>query len=172
MPFNNSFATRFLLVTTLLMSLPLFCSCQGIATLSNKDYGIIVDHDFIMLGDLLEKHRALLSSARQEIRFEEVYGRNQNVYSLFGTEIASYIDFGDTVDMMQILTKDIKTYRGLAVGSTRTQVLAKYPKPTYENKKVMVYSFVDPVQSGSTWNLNFFLKNEIVCKISYNVAGP
>lgn len=172
MPFNNSFTTRFLLVTALLMSFPLFCSCQGIAALSNKDYGIIVDHDFVMLGDSLENHRILLNSARQEIRFEEIYGRNQNVYSLFGTEIASYVDFGGTVDTMQILTKDVKTYRGLAIGSTRTQVLAKYSKPAYENAKIMVYSLADHVQGGSTWNLNFFLENEIVYKISYNVAGP
>lgn len=74
--------------------------------------------------------------------------------------------------MMQILTKDIKTYRGLAIGSMRTQVLAKYPKPAYENAKIIVYSLADNVQHGSTWNLNFFLENEVVYKISCNVAGP
>lgn len=174
MSFNsvNAFTIRLLLATALLMSCPFFGFCQEITSLSNKDYGIMVDHDFIVLGDSLEKHTILLNSARQEIRFEEVYGKNQNVYSLSGIEIASYVDFGGTVDTMQILADGVKTYRGLAIGSTRAQVLAKYPKPAYENAKVMVYSFANHAQSGSTWNLNFFLANEVVYKICYNIAGP
>ncbi len=39
-------------------------------------------------------------------------------------------------------------------------------------RKVLVYSFANHAQSGSTWNLNFFLANEVVYKISYNIAEP
>ncbi|TXT49441.1 MAG: hypothetical protein FD137_657 [Spirochaetes bacterium] len=163
---------KILLAIMVLLVVPSCGVSQEIADLSWKDYEIAIDQEYVTLGDKLEKHRALLSSARRGVRFEEVYNRYEYVYSLNEVEIASYINFTNTIDTIQVFTKNIKTYRGLGVGNTRKQILAKYPRPTYENSEVVSFSLPGPTLSGWTWNLNFFFKKENLFKFSYNIAGP
>jgi len=140
--------------------------------ISKIDTKVKINSHFINLGDSINNMNFIDLSCNKSIIFEEVYQREMVIFENDEIKIGSYINYTNTIDLIVIKSSLIKTRRGLCVGSSKQDVLNAYSIPTYISSEIIVYTPNQDKPFAETYNLTFFIRNDIVWMISMNITGP